>query len=59
MGETANREMKNNRIPADGLTVDKELFGKMPDRTPVDKYSLSNVHRTQVGILTYGGSCNP
>ena len=55
MGETANREMKNNRIPADGLTVDKELFGKMPDRTPVDKYSLSNVHRTQVGILTYGG----
>jgi aldose 1-epimerase len=27
----------------------------MPDGTPVDKYTLTNIHRVKVGILTYGG----
>jgi aldose 1-epimerase len=38
-----------------GLRVSKEAFGKMPDGTPVDKYTLTNVHKVQVSILTYGG----
>ena len=38
------------------LRVSKEVFGKMPDGTPVDKYTLSNVHGMEVGIITYGGA---
>ena len=41
---------------AAGLRVSKEAFGKMPDGTPVDKYTLSNVHGMEVGIITYGGA---
>ena len=54
-GGSANREMEMDRVPAGGLAVSKSLFGKMPDGTPVDKYTLSNVHHMEVGILTYGG----
>ena len=54
-GGSANREMEMDRVPASGLAVSKSLFGKMPDGTPVDKYTLSNVHHMEVGILTYGG----
>lgn len=55
MGDTAGREITSDRIPVGVLRVDKELFGEMPDRMPVDKYILSNAHGMQVGILTYGG----
>lgn len=41
---------------AAGLRVSKEAFGKMPDGTPVDKYTLSNLHGIEVGIITYGGA---
>jgi hypothetical protein len=44
----------NNGMVA-GLQVVKEAFGKMPDGTPVDKYTLTNVHKVQVSILTFGG----
>jgi aldose 1-epimerase len=40
---------------AAGLGVSKEAFGKMPDGTPVEKYTLANVHGMTVSILTYGG----
>jgi aldose 1-epimerase len=44
----------NNGMVA-GLQVVKEAFGKMPDGTPVGKYTLTNVHKVQVSILTFGG----
>ena len=37
------------------LGVSKEEFGKIPDGTPVEKYTLSNIHGMEVGIITYGG----
>jgi aldose 1-epimerase len=41
---------------ARGLAVSKEAFGQMTDGTPVEKYTLSNVHGMEVGIITYGGA---
>ena len=38
---------------AAGLGVSKEVFGKMPDGTAVEKYTLSNTHGMAVSILTY------
>lgn len=54
-GGSANREMEMDRVAAGGLTISKNLFGEMPDGAPVDKYTLSNVHHMEVGILIYGG----
>jgi aldose 1-epimerase len=36
--------------------VKKQAYGKMPDGTPVDLYTLSNPKRMQAGIITYGGT---
>jgi aldose 1-epimerase len=41
---------------ASSLGVSKEAFGKMPDGTSVEKYTLSNVHGMEVSIITYGGA---
>lgn len=41
---------------AAGLGVSKEAFGKMADGTPVEKYTLANVHGMEVSIITYGGA---
>ncbi len=47
--------MTTPEASAPGLAISKEAFGKMPDRTPIDKYTLTNRHRVRIGILTYGG----
>jgi aldose 1-epimerase len=36
--------------------VMKQAYGKMPDGTPVDLYTLTNAKGMQVGIITYGGA---
>ncbi len=36
-------------------TMAKELFGKMPDGTPVYIYALKNAHGMEARITTYGG----
>ena len=43
-------------VSAAGLAVSKEPFGKMPDGTPVEKVTLSNIHGMEVSIITYGGA---
>ncbi len=40
---------RNNR-------VQKQAFGKLPDGTPVDLYTLSNSKGMQARIMTYGGA---
>ncbi len=40
---------RNNR-------VQKQAFGKLPDGTPVDIYTLSNAQGMQARIMTYGGA---
>ena len=40
-------------VTAAGLAVSKEAFGNMPDGTPVEKYTLSNIHGMEVSIITY------
>jgi aldose 1-epimerase len=37
------------------VNVKKEAYGKMPDGTPVDLYTLTNANGMQAGIITYGG----
>ncbi|MGH6914090.1 MAG: aldose epimerase family protein, partial [Geminicoccales bacterium] len=36
--------------------IEKTTFGKMPDGTEVDLYTLKNQGQMEVGILTYGGT---
>jgi aldose 1-epimerase len=35
--------------------VKKQDFGKLPDGTPIELYTLSNAKGMQAGIMTYGG----
>jgi len=37
-------------------TVQKEAFGKLPDGTPVEIYTLANGNGMQARIMTYGGA---
>lgn len=42
-------------ITSDTVTIEKTVFGELPDGTPVDRYSLSNSNGVKAEIITYGG----
>ena len=37
------------------MKTGKESFGKLPDGTPVDLYTLTNAHGIEMKVITYGG----
>jgi aldose 1-epimerase len=37
------------------MAIKKDLFGRLPDGTPVDIYTLTNTSGLQARIMTYGG----
>jgi aldose 1-epimerase len=47
--------MRTNDTPATTPTLEKTLFGEMPDGSSVVKYTFTNARRMKVSILTYGG----
>jgi aldose 1-epimerase len=47
--------MSSNDSPGVTLTLEKTLFGTMPDGSSVEKYTFRNAHQMEVSILTYGG----
>jgi aldose 1-epimerase len=38
------------------MNVTQQAFGKTPDGTPVDLYTLTNAHGLEAKIITYGGA---
>ncbi|HCL77683.1 aldose epimerase family protein [Stutzerimonas nitrititolerans] len=40
---------------AAGLSNEQGTFGKLPDGTPIEKYTLQNSNGVQATIITYGG----
>src|SRR5690606_537546 len=40
---------------AAGLSNEQGTFGKLPDGTPIEKYTLQNSNGVQATVITYGG----
>ena len=38
------------------MSIEKTAFGKMPDGTQVDRYTLANTHGLTIKIITYGAT---
>ena len=38
------------------MSIEKTAFGKMPDGTQVDRYTLANTHGLAIKIITYGAT---
>src|SRR3954452_5949392 len=39
----------------EATNVKQQAYGKMPDGTPIELYTLTNANGMQAGIMTYGG----
>ena len=51
--------IRNNRASSENgaaMSISKEAYGKMPDGTAVDQYTLSNGSGMKVKIITYGAT---
>ena len=47
---------KSKKITVTPMTVEKKLFGKMPNGEQVSIYTLTNANKMQVSLLNYGGT---
>ena len=47
---------KSKKITVTPMTVEKKLFGKMPNGDQVSIYTLTNANKMQVSLLNYGGT---
>ena len=57
-GWSSNLEARRARfkpvVTTNTMTVTKKVYGKLPDGTPIDQYTLSNPHGLKVKIINYG-----
>ncbi|WP_053975826.1 aldose epimerase family protein [Mangrovimonas xylaniphaga] len=50
------KEESETTIPVkEKLTIDKEIFGTMPDGQEVEKFTLKNHNGVEMQVITYGG----
>lgn len=42
-------------MTASSVTVERTDFGKLPDGTPIDLFTIANRHGVSVSLMTYGG----
>jgi aldose 1-epimerase len=54
--ETASPTTPNTTESEKNMSIQKEPYGKMPDGTQVDLYTLTNAHGLKVKLITYGAT---
>ena len=54
--ETTNQTTPNINESENKMSVKKEPYGKMPDGTAVDLYTLTNANGLKIKIITYGAT---